>query len=219
MLRKRFRGRIEVGVGEVLPSAARSGCADVERGMESKRINQFAVVAYVSGPLAEFVNGLRCELTPGCPHRAHVTILPPRSLDVSAREGADQMRPILERFEPFEVVADGVSVFPGTHVLKLTINEGRNELRTLHDILNTGPFECQENYPYVPHITLCMGIPADRVVEFAAMATERWQEFGGQARLSVDALTFVQQRENETWADLEEMPIGDVRHQPVSRLR
>jgi 2'-5' RNA ligase len=187
--------------------------------MESKRINQFAVVAYVSGPLAEFVNGLRCELTPGCPHQAHITILPPRSLAVSAREGADQIRPILERFEPFEVVADGVSVFPGTHVLKLSISEGRNELRTLHDILNTGPFESEEAYPYVPHITLCMGIPEDKAAEFAAMASERWQQFGGEARLSVDALTFVQQREDETWADLEEMPIGDVRHQPVLRRR
>lgn len=187
--------------------------------MESKRINQFAVVAYVSGPLANFVNGLRCELTPGCPHRAHVTILPPRSLTVSAREGADQMRPILERFDPFEVVADGVSVFPGTHVLKLTINQGQNELRTLHDILNTGPFARTEHYPYVPHITLCMGIPEDRVVQFAEVATERWKEFGGAARLSVDELTFVQQREDETWADLEDMPIGDVRHQPVSNRR
>ncbi len=198
---------------------ARGGPAGGKRGMESKRINQFAVVAYVSGPLAEFVNGLRCELTPGCPHLAHITVLPPRSLDISAREGVDQMRPILERFEPFEVVADGVSVFPGTHVLKLTINQGRNELRTLHDILNTGPFDRQENYPYVPHITLCMGIPEDRVVEFAGLATSRWQEFGGEARLFVDALTFVQQREDETWADLEEMPIGDVRHQPVLKRR
>ena len=183
--------------------------------MESKRINQFAVVAYVTGPLAEFVNGLRGELTPGCPHQAHITILPPRSLDVPVEEAASQMRSILERFEAFDVVADGVSVFPGTHVLKLTINQGRNELRTLHDILNTGPFAQKENYPYVPHITLCMDIPENKVVELAQMATERWQEFGGAARLSIDSLTFVQQRENETWADLEEIPIGDVRHHTV----
>ena len=187
--------------------------------MESKRINQFAVVAYVSGPLAEFVNGLRGELTPGCPHHAHITILPPRSLDVPVEEAASQMRSILERFEAFDVVADGVSIFPATHVLKLTINEGRNELRTLHDILNTGPFGREENYPYVPHITLCLGVPEDKVVESAKMATARWQEFGGAARLRVDAVTFVQQREDETWADLEEIPIGDVRHQPVLRRR
>ena len=202
-----------------MPSEARNGGAGGERGMESKRINQFAVVAYVGGPLAEFVNGLRCELTPGCPHQAHITVLPPRSLDVPVHEAASQMRSILERFEAIDVVADGVSVFPGTHVLKLTINQGRNELRTLHDILNTGPFERQENYPYVPHITLCMGIPEDKVVEFAQMATERWQEFGGAARLSVDSLTFVQQREDETWADLEQMPIGDVQHKPVWNRR
>jgi 2'-5' RNA ligase len=129
------------------------------------------------------------------------------------------MRSILERFEAFDVVADGVGVFPGTRVLKLSINEGRNELRTLHDILNTGAFRGEENYPYVPHITLCLGVPAEKVVECAEMATVRWQAFGGVARLSVDALTLVQQRENETWADLEEIPIGDVRHQPVSNRR
>lgn len=183
--------------------------------MKSKLINQFAVVSYVTGPLADFVNGLRCELTPGCPHRAHVTLLPPRELDISSAAAAAQMRPILDKFDPFEVVADAVTVFEGTNVLKLSIANGRNELRTLHDILNTGSFRTKENYPYVPHITLCMGIPAEKAQEFAAMATQRWKEFGGIAKLTIDGLTFVQQREDETWADLLELPIGESRRHTV----
>jgi hypothetical protein len=179
--------------------------------MKSKLINQFAVVSYVTGPLAEFVNGLRCELTPGCPHRAHVTLLPPRALEVSSEEAAAKMASILENFEPFDVVADAVSIFGGTNVLKLSIANGRNALRTLHDILNTGPFEIKENFPYVPHITLCMGIPEEKAAEFAVLAAQRWKDFGGKAILAIDGLTFVQQREDETWADLVDLPIGESR--------
>lgn len=176
--------------------------------MDSKRINQFAVVAYVQGPLAQFVNGLRCELTPGCPHRAHVTILPPRTLDTAVGEAEGHIRSILERFERFDVTAEKVSVFPSTNVIKLSIERGSNELRTLHDVLNTGPLEHQENYPYIPHITLCMNIPGEKAEKFAELAQQRWKDFGGKASLSVDALTFVQQREDETWADLVDLPIG-----------
>lgn len=186
--------------------------------MESKLINQYAVVAYVRGALAEFVDSLRSEFTPDCPHLAHITILPPRELKVAGEEALRQGRSIVSRFQPFSVDIDGVDLFELTQVVKLSVSRGGSELRTLHDILNTGAFAFPENYSYVPHITLCMGIDKERVGEFYEHAKQRWAEFGGKATVRVETLTFVQQREDETWADLAEMPVGTPQFE-AARIR
>lgn len=178
--------------------------------MPTPMLNQFAVVSYVHGPLARFVDGLRCELTPGCPHKAHITILPPRSLSIPAGEAIEDCRQIVSSFHPFLVRIRAVSLFPSTHVLKLEIEQGVNELRTLHDLLGTGPFEGEDKFPYTPHVTLCKDDDPSRVQEILELAQERWRHFGGSADLWIDTLTFVQQREDETWADLEDLSLGET---------
>ena len=178
--------------------------------MPSDMLNQFAVVSYVHGPLARFVDGLRCELTPGCPHKAHVTVLPPRTLSIPVDEAIEQCRQIVSSFHPFLVRIRTVSLFPSTHVLKLEIERGENELRTLHDLLGTGPFEGADQFPYTPHVTLCKDDDPSRVQEILELAQERWRQFGGASELWIDTLTFVQQREDETWADLEDLSLGET---------
>lgn len=178
--------------------------------MPTEMLNQFAVVSYVHGPLARFVDGLRCELTPGCPHKAHVTVLPPRSLEMPTRAAIEECRQIVASFHPFLVRVRAVNLFPSTHVLKLEIEQGVNELRTLHDLLGTGPFGGEDNFPYTPHITLCKDDDPTRVQEILELARERWRHFGGSADLWIDTLTFVQQRRDQTWADLEDLSLGDT---------
>ncbi len=176
--------------------------------MEPILLNQYAVVAYIDGPLASFVNALRCELTPGCPHRAHITVLPPRELHIPVEEALEQCAQILSRFQPFDAVMAEVDLFPQTQVVKLTVGEGASELRTLHDILNTGPFEQVENYDYVPHITLCKDTTDEEVGGFFDRARARWKAFGGTARVHVDVLTLVQQRADGIWVDLHDIAVG-----------
>lgn len=176
--------------------------------MEPKLINQYAVVAYIEGPLASFVNSLRCELTPGCPHRAHITVLPPRELNIPVEDAVEQCIQILSRFQQFDAELTEVDLFNETQVVKLKVTKGASELRTLHDILNTGPFEQKENYAYVPHITLCMGAPVENLDEFFERARLRWSSFGGVAKVHVDTLTLVQQRDDGIWVDLHDLPIG-----------
>ena len=65
-------------------------------------INSYAVVTYVTDPVAAFINHLRQEVTPGCPHQAHITILPPRPLYVDKVQAIEQCRDIVGRFEAFE---------------------------------------------------------------------------------------------------------------------
>ena len=185
--------------------------------MSTEMLNQFAVVSYVHGPLARFVDGLRCELTPGCPHKAHVTILPPRSLSIPTKQAIEECRQILSSFHPFLVRIRTVNLFPSTHVLKLEIEQGANELRTLHDLLGTGPFDGEDKFPYTPHITLCKDDDPTRVQEILELARERWRHFGGGAELWIDTLTFVQQRCDETWQDLEDLSLGETVLAPVRR--
>jgi 2'-5' RNA ligase len=175
-------------------------------------LNSFAVVAYMEDPIASFVDELRRELTPGCPHRAHITVLPPRPLWIPTDKAIEKAGQILSTFEPFELTLGAVTAFESTHVVKVSLQTGLNEFRTLHDILNTGPFEQAEEYTYVPHITLSQDVTCDDCELHLALARERWARFAPPP-VWVDTLTFVQQASNGDWADLAELALD--RAQPV----
>ena len=177
--------------------------------MESELVNQYAVVAYVHGPLADFVNDLRGELTPGCPHRAHVTVLPPRQLNVPEHQALDACHELLDDVLPFPLTLSKVSLFPQTHVIKLELSGGdTSRLRALHDSLNRGPLYQEERFPYTPHITLCMNGVSENTDEMLGRARKRWAEFGGSATIWVDSLTLVRQRADETWTDVAEIELN-----------
>ena len=179
--------------------------------VESKRaeaLNSYAVVAYLGDPVAEFVDRVRRVFTPDCPHRAHLTILPPRPLAVSLDEALTHCRHVLARLEPFEVHLGQVELFVGSQVIKLSLVSGEVPLRTLHDALNTGPLDHAEEYAYIPHITLGQDLPSERVAEYLQTARERWQQFGAPPAIVVDSLTFVQQAKEDCWQDLVEMKLG-----------
>jgi 2'-5' RNA ligase len=175
-------------------------------------INSFAVVAYMDNSIARFVDSLRRELTPGCPHRAHITVLPPRSLWIPTDQAIEKAGQILSRFDPFELKLGEVTSFESTHVVKISLQTGLSELHTLHDILNTGPFEQTEEYAYIPHITLCHDVTNQDCSKHLAEARERWTKFSPPP-VWVETLTFVQQGANGDWADLAELTLG--RAQPV----
>lgn len=180
--------------------------------MSSDLTSSFAVVHYIDGPLARFVDSLRRELTPGCPHKAHVTLLPPRDLEIPTHEAIEACSSIAGAFQPFEVDIGDVEVFERTQVIKLAVTRGAAELRTLHDVLNTGVFEREENFIYTPHITLCMEIQATQVDGFLDRAKQKWAEFGGSAHFFLDEVTFVRKRVDERWIDLATIPVGQPVH-------
>ena len=99
-------------------------------------INSYAVVAYLNTGLGRFLDGLRQEFASACPHRAHVTILPPRPLFVDAAQAIEQCREIASRFEPFGVTLGDVDLFESTQVVKILRSHrrghsGRNRERSL----------------------------------------------------------------------------------------
>src|SRR5260370_25314353 len=121
-------------------------------------LNCFALVSYLPEPLRGYLDRLRCELVPECHAKAHVTVLPPRPLAVSAEQAGRELNHALGDFAPFEVELGLISIFPDTQVIFIELARGAGELRRMHTALNAGAVQFREPFPYHPHITLAQQI-------------------------------------------------------------
>ncbi len=180
-------------------------------------INSFAVVSYMDNSIADLVERVRREVMPGSPLRAHITVLPPRPLYVPTPDAIAQCREIAVRSGAFEVGLGSVDLFEDTQVIKLSVQQGFAELKLLHDILNTGPFEHVEDFEYVPHITLAQELPPEKVSPCLEAARRHWAEFGPTPPIRVEWLTFVQQHSDGSWHNLAELPLGSPEPAGVRR--
>ena len=117
---------------------------------------RYALVAYVRNPVGEFVERLRRELHPELPHlAAHLTILPPRTLQNTELAAREVLEEVCSEIEPFEVTLGDVETFvPVTPTLFIRVAYAAYRLRELHDRLNTTMFGCPEQWPYMPHLTI-----------------------------------------------------------------
>ena len=166
-------------------------------------INSFALISYLPEPLAGFLNSLRCELVPRCQARTHVTVLPPRPLATGLPETAwRDLSDSLESFPPFRVELASIEVFPGSNVIYLSVGAGCRELEKMHAALNQGPLQFAEPFEYHPHVTLAQQLLPEEVESAVARARSRWREFPYSHSFTVDRLTFVQNTEENRWADL-----------------
>ena len=173
-------------------------------------MNSYAIVSYLGGPVARFVDQLRVDLSPGCGHRAHITVLSPRPLCCSSSEAVEFARPLVAQFEPFDVRPGEVQEFADTKVIYISLVTGLPEFATMHDVLNTGVFEQVELYDYVPHLTLAQELPPEAFERALGISRRRWKEFGPAKPLRIEALTFVQQQADGAWKDLAELGLGRV---------
>ena len=100
---------------------------------------RYALVAYVKGPVGEFVESLRRELHPDLPHfAAHLTLLPPRPLRGTEKAALQVLAAICGRTEPFEVTLGGMDSFaPTTPTVYIRVAYGAMQMCELHEHLNT----------------------------------------------------------------------------------
>jgi 2'-5' RNA ligase len=168
------------------------------------RINSFALVAYLRGPLAHFTDSLREELVPGCASNAHVTVLPPRALVSGAAEAVDLITDRLKSFSAFHIEAISIQVFPITDVIFAEVGEGSDELMDMHRELNTGALEFDEPFEFHPQLTLAQGLRPEQVPELLELADRRWHDYKRRysSRFLVENLTFVQSTVGNRWIDL-----------------
>jgi 2'-5' RNA ligase len=121
--------------------------------MQSSR---YALVAYVKNPVGEFVEQLRRELHPDLPHSdAHLTILPPRPLQGSELSALETLEDVCNHVEPFEITLGDVDTFvPVTPTVFIRVAHAAYRMQELHDRLNTDGLAANEEWPYMPHLTI-----------------------------------------------------------------
>ncbi len=171
---------------------------------------RYALVAYLKSPAGEFVENLRRELHPDLPHMAaHLSILPPRPLRGSENAALQLMERICGQEEPFEVSLGPVETFiPVTPTVFIRVDGASGHMSELHRKLNRGELQYQEEWPYIPHLTIVkMGSepPAHAAFEFAR---QRWQDYSGSRRLLLERLTFVREDSPNCWVDLAPVHLG-----------
>jgi len=176
--------------------------------LPEERLNVFALVTYIPGPLGQFLDDMRRKLVPGCNPHAHVSLLPPRPLAVDWPVASEQVSRILNSWNPFEIELTGIDVFPVTEVIYLEVGRGAAELRQVHQAMNAGPLEFHEPFPYHPHITLAQELPRDKVAATGEMARRLWDEYTGPRRFPAERAAFVQNSLDNYWIDLKSYSLG-----------
>ena len=172
------------------------------------RVNCYAVVSYITGPLGRFVDEFRREVSPFCDFQAHITILPPRLLAEVPADALEQLKAESERAGAFEIEATEVGIFDGTQVVYLAVGAGAEELSRFNRILNAGLLGSAELFPYHPHITLAQEIDGARIPQVLELARERWAEFRESRRFELERVKLVQYTRENRWVDLSEYRIG-----------
>jgi 2'-5' RNA ligase len=174
-------------------------------------VNHFALVSYIPGRLAVFLDNLRAELKPGCVLRAHVTVLPPRPLHLDVAGTIRSLAAESRESQPFHVELGEVSIFEKSNVVYLSLSGGEQKLHALHENLNSGQLEYDGPFPYHPHITLAQDLTYDEALACAQIARMRWAGWDGPREFSVDELAFVRSDKPGIWRDLAHLELG----QPV----
>jgi 2'-5' RNA ligase len=171
---------------------------------------RYALVAYVRNPVGEFVERLRRQLHPELPHlAAHLTVLPPRLLQGTERSAVAILEEVCSRVAPFTVTLGDVETFvPRTPTVFIRVAEASYRMRELHDQLNTKALAAQEEWPYMPHLTIVKMSDEPQAQRAYRVARERWAHFDGSRDIQVSELTFVREDEQNCWVDLAGVPLG-----------
>ena len=174
------------------------------------QMGRYALVAYLKNAAGEFVENLRRELHPDLPHlAAHLTILPPRPLRGTESAALQLLDRICGEEEPFEVTLGCVETFiPVTPTVFIRIDGSAAHMSELHRKLNSAELQYQEEWPYIPHLTIVkMGSEPHARTAFE-VACQRWREYAGSRRILLEKLTFVREDSLNCWVDLAPVQLG-----------
>jgi 2'-5' RNA ligase len=171
--------------------------------------SRYALVAYLHHPIGQFVENLRQELHPVIAHMpAHLTILPPRELRGTEQAALEFLEEACSRVVPFDVEMGDIATFlPTTPTVFIQVQRAAYRMRELHDQLCAHGLQCNEAWPYIPHLTILKTDLDQQARDAAAVAEERWAQFRGPRTVHVDELMFVRET-NGVWQDVGLIPLG-----------
>ncbi len=156
------------------------------------------------------MENLRRELHPDLPHLpAHLSILPPRPLQGTESSALQVLERICGDEEPFEVTLGDVETFvPVTLTVYIRVQGAAAHMSELHSKLNTEALAFEEEWPYIPHLTI-VKMSAEQPAQTAfQMARQRWSHYSGSRRILLERLTFVREDVENHWVDLAPIPLG-----------
>ena len=81
-------------------------------------------------------------------------------------------------------------------------------MRELHDQLNTKALAAQEEWPYMPHLTIVKMSANPRRSRLIELLVSAGAHFEGSRDIQVSELTFVREDEQNCWVDLGGVPLG-----------
>src|SRR5215813_746784 len=177
----------------------------------------YAAVTYVRSPAGLFVEEMRRDLHPAHTHAdAHITILPPRQLHGMEEEAIEELREVCRHVEPFYVTMGDVETFvPTTPTVFIRVAYGAYRIRELHDSLNQGTLQCNEPWPYMPHLTIVKMDTVDEARKVIRLARPRWGKCEDSRRIRIDSITFVKGM-GERWINLASIPLGESHERQLS---
>ncbi len=170
----------------------------------------YAVVAYINGPLASFVESLRSRLTPEQAHvRPHLTLLAPRMLETPRDKLLAALKRICYKAEPVHISLGQVEAFvPVTSTVYLRVQQGASQIGNLHQQLNQYGFRAEEPWNYVPHITLAKLADDASALKAAEEAQAQWARYSDARDFLVKELTLVREFAPDKWDDLAKVPLA-----------
>ncbi len=171
---------------------------------------QYALVAYVKSPVGAFIESLRREFNPRYAHLpAHMSILPPRRLNGTEQEALSTLERACRDVQPFEIVLGEVATFvPATPTVFIRVAHAAYRMRELHDRLNLGALRSEEQWPYMPHLTVFRMDTVEEATPALHQARRRWEEYRESRRVLIDEVTFVREAGANCWNDLAPLPLG-----------
>jgi 2'-5' RNA ligase len=173
-----------------------------------RTLGQFALVSYLSDPLASFLDRLRLDLDPECSPHAHVTILPPRPMSCEIREALDELIDESRLFPPFDVELGDIRLFPVSNVIYIEIARGERELRKLHGLLEKGRLRYKCRFDFHPHITIGQDLNPELNQQAFEIARDKWNGWDGPKSFTVENLSFVQNVAPLVWVDIQRVPLA-----------
>jgi hypothetical protein len=69
-------------------------------------------------------------------------------------------------------------------------------------------FHCEEQWPYIPHLTIVKMAANEQAESAFELSRKRWEHYRGSRRILVEKLTFVREGESNVWVDLALVHLG-----------
>ena len=168
--------------------------------------SRLGVVLLLPEPVATEVDGLRRGLGDGALGRvaAHVTLVPPVNVsDDGFDEALDLLRRAAAGAAPLTLTLGPPATFwPVTPVVYLAVGGDVAALRRLRDEVFAPPLARPLTHDWVPHATLCDGLPEDRIAPALAALADY------AAVVRIDRVHLLREEPGRVWRPVADVALG-----------